>query len=365
MIFESISQPSHQTTSAVIQKVAKAYNFEALDVAAAYITSTGLFDLETSLRGHFDLNDGTRSKRWLTSFDYLRTEPVALEALLAFPNSVVKIHEPELALKNFGIPRRPFHPKAYLFRLGENIEVGLAGSGNLSRSGLSKGVEAGIVIGVDRSDSSTNSELLKSIDMTRLWYDGLWDAGTSLNGALLSRYSKLYESAENLEDPTPVEDDTANSDSSAAAISAGDLKKLRACRNFWIDAGNVTKNRGPKLPGNQAMLKKMSRVFFGFGASEISENSHIGDIDISFDGGSFKQYSLTYSDNKMDKLILPIPGAEGPQSYDNKVLHFRAVGPRKFELKVFESAQLPKFRKRSGAVDGAFKMKSGREWGVF
>lgn len=365
MIFDSISQPSHRTTSAAIQKVAKAYNFEALDVAAAYITSTGLFDLDTTLRDHFDLSDGNRSKRWLTSFDYLRTEPVALEAILAFPNSIVKIYEPESVLKNRGIPRRPFHPKAYLFRLGENIEVGLAGSGNLSRSGLSKGVEAGIVIGVDRSDPAINSELLQSIDMTRLWFEGLWDAGTSLNLALLNRYSNLYESSENLADPTPVEDDTANSDSSAAAIYSGDLKKLRACRNFWIDAGNVTKNRGPNLPGNQAMLKRMSRVFFGFEANEISENSHIGDIEVSFGGGNFKKYSLTYSDNKMDKLILPIPGDEGPQSYDNKVLHFRAIGPRKFELKVFESAQLSKFRKKSEAVDGAFKMKSGREWGVF
>lgn len=365
MIFDSISQPSHRTTRAAIQDVAKAYNFESLDVAAAYITSTGLFDLDTSLGDHFDLSDGNRSKRWLTSFDYLRTEPVALEALLAFPNSNVRIHDPESALQNSGMPHRPFHPKAYLFRLGENIEVGLAGSGNLSRSGLSRGVEAGIVIGVDRSDSATNNDLLASIDMTRLWFEGLWDSGTPLNGALLNRYSKLYESSENLKNLTPVEDDTANSDSSTAAISAGDLKKLRACRNFWIDAGNVTKNRGANLPGNQAMLKRMSRVFFGFEASEIPENSHVGHIGISFDGGNFRQYSLTYSDNKMDKLILPIPGDEGPQSYDNKVLHFRAVGPRKFELKVFDSAHLSKFRKKSKAVDGAFKMKSGREWGVF
>ena len=365
MIFESISQPSHQTTSAALKKVAKSYNFEALDIAAAYITSTGLFDLGSTLRDHFDLSAGSKSKRWLTSFDYLRTEPVALEAILSFPNSIVKVYEPEVALRNSGIPRRPFHPKAYLFRLGENIEVGMAGSGNLSRSGLSKGVEAGIVVGVDRSDPAINNELLQSIEMTRLWYEDLWDAGTELNSALLNRYSELYESAENLKTPTPVEDDTASSDLSIVAISARDLKKLRVCRNFWIDAGNITKNRGKKLSGNQVMLKRMSRVFFGFGASDISENSHIGDIEVSMGGNNFKQYSLTYSDNKMDKLVLPIPGDEGPDSYDNRVLYFRTIGPRQFELKVLECTQLPNFRKKSAAVEGAFKMKSGREWGVF
>ena len=365
MIFGSISQPSHRTTSEAIQQIAQAHNFESLDVAAAYITSTGLFDLNAVLRNHFNLSDESRSKKWLTSFDYLRTEPVALEALLAFPNSPVRIHEPESALANDGIPHRPFHPKAYLFRSGENLEVGLAGSGNLSRSGLSKGVEAGLIIGIDRNNPATNAEVMQSIEMTRHWFDDLWAAGTPLDGALLDRYSQLYESSGNLANPTSVEDDIANGDPSRAAISAADLKKLRACRNFWVDAGNVTKNRGVNLPGNQAMLKRMSRVFFGFVANDVPENSHVGDIEISFDNNGFKEYSLTYSDNKMDKLVLPIPGDDGPDSYDNKVLHFRAVGPGKFELRVNPISHISRFRKRSEAVDGAFKMKSGREWGVF
>lgn len=365
MIFGSISQPSHRTTSSAIQQIVQAHNFERLDVAAAYITSSGLFDLDAVLHNHFDLGEPNRSKSWLTSFDYLRTEPVALEALLALPNSAVKIHEPESALANNGIPHRPFHPKAYLFRSGENLEVGVAGSGNLSRSGLSKGVEAGLIVGIDRNNAETNADLLQSINMTRLWFNELWAAGTPLDGALLDRYSQLYESSNNLTNPTAVEDDTANGDPSRAAISAVDLKKLRACRNFWIDAGNVTKNRGDNLPGNQAMLKRMSRVYFGFVANDIAENSHVGDINISFDDNGFKEYSLTYSDNKMDKLVLPIPGDDGPQSYDNKVLHFRAVGPRKFELRVHQNSQISRFRKKSEAVDGAFKMKSGREWGVF
>lgn len=365
MTILSIGQPSHLTTRKAITQVSKSDDFEAMDVAAAYITSSGLFDLREALNETFNLSDGHREKRWLTSFDYLRTEPVALESLLALPNSSVRVHVPEVVLANKGMPKTPFHPKAFLFRRGEDIEFYLAGSGNLSRSGLSKGVEAGLAVRVDRSDAATNPQAIEAVDASRIWFEHFWGTSTQLNAALLRRYAKLYEATDNLRNPPATEDDTANSDPSRDAIPAQDLKKLRVCRNFWIDAGNVTKNRGKHLPGNQVMMKKMSRVFFGFEAKNIPENNQIGMVDISFNNGAPAGYSLTFSDNKMDKLILPIPGADGPAKYDNKVLHFRSIGPRRFELNVLPKSQLGKVRKRSKSLDGAFKMKSGREWGVF
>ncbi|EEX08741.1 hypothetical protein SL1157_0760 [Ruegeria lacuscaerulensis ITI-1157] len=36
-----------------------------------------------------------------------------------------------------------------------------------------------------------------------------------------------------------------------------------------------------------------------------------------------------------------------------------------FELRVHKNSKIAKFRKKSAAVNGAFKMKSGRDWGVF
>ena len=365
MTIISIGQPSHITTKQAVTQVAESDEFEAMDVAAAYITSSGLFDLREALDEPFNLSDEARQKRWLTSFDYLRTEPVALETLLALPNSAVRIHVPEVVLKNKGMPKTPFHPKAFLFRRGEDIEFCLAGSGNLSRSGLSKGVEAGLAIGVDRSDAATDPQAIEAVNASRAWFEHFWNASSHLNAALLGRYTKLYEAAENLRNPPATEDDTANSDSSREAISAEDLKKLRACRNFWIDAGNVTKNRGKHLPGNQVMMKRMSRVFFGFETKNLPKDSPVGVVELSYDGSAFGDYSLTFSNNGMEKLILPVPDNGGPVSYDNKILHFRAVAPRRFELRVLPKGQIGQFRKRSKAVDGAFKMKGGREWGVF
>lgn len=364
MTILSIGQPTHATTKQAIAQVAGSDQFEAMDVAAAYITSSGLFDLREALNDPFNLSDEARQKRWLTSFDYLRTEPVALESLLALPNSSVRIHVPEVVLANKGMPKTPFHPKAFLFRRGEDVEFCLAGSGNLSRSGLSKGVEAGLAVGVDRSDAATSPQAIAAVNASREWFEHFWNASSQLNGALLSRYTNLYEAAENLRNPPATEDDTANSDPSREAISAEDLKKLRACRNFWIDAGNVTKNRGKFLPGNQVMMKRMSRVFFGFEARNLPKDSPVGVVELSYDGGAFGDYSLTFSNNGMDKLTLPVPGNGGPASYDNKILHFRAVAPRRFELRVLPKGQIGQLRNRSKSVEGAFKLKGGREWGV-
>jgi hypothetical protein len=113
------------------------------------------------------------------------------------------------------------------------------------------------------------------------------------------------------------------------------------------------------------MMKRLSRVFFGFDAKSLPENSHVGDIVISYSGNPEKDYSLTYSDNKMDKLVLPIPGSDGPPAYDNICLLFKTVGPRRFQLHVGSTADRSTWLKKSKTIDGAFKMSSGREWGVF
>lgn len=84
-----------------------------------------------------------------------------------------------------------------------------------------------------------------------------------------------------------------------------------------------------------------------------------------FGGGAEHDYTLSYSDNKMDKLNLPMPGSIGPAHYDNEFLLFRQVAPRKFELTLGTKTQRSVWAKNSKAIDGAFKMSSGREWGVF
>jgi len=358
-----VAQPTSRTTLEAIDGILSQAGIEAMDVAAAYITSGGLSDLVMRSTATLGAGWNGLEKRWLTSFDYCRTEPVALGALLGMPSSTVRVYDAQFCLTHGGIPRVPFHPKAYLIRCNQR-DYALSGSGNLSRSGLSRGIEAGLAISVNRLGQEEPTSVT-AVQALRDWYSTTWAAATPLNAALLADYNKIFESADNLKRPTPTEDDVASSDTSVGAVSSANLQKLRVCRNFWIEAGNITKNRGPLLPGSQLMMKRLSRVFFGFTPTDVPKNSHLGDVVIRFNGGHADNYSLTYSDNKMDKLNLPIPGVNGPASYDGKFLLFRKVGPRVFNLVLGTAADRASCLKKSLAIDGAFKMTSGREWGVF
>lgn len=358
-----ITQPSTRTTLDALQSILQNGGVERLDVAVAYVTTNGAYDLLQRVSNTLGESWDAVSKRWITSFDYCRTEPVALKYLSTLPNSSIRIHDAAFCLEHGGAPKVPFHPKAFLIRTNQR-DYALTGSGNMSRSGLSRGVEAGLVISVSRVLPSEPTAT-GAIHAMRTWFTSTWRVSTPISAPLLERYRQLFEHKDNLKVPTPTEDDVASTDTGRRALSTKDLQRLRVCRHFWIDAGNITKNRGPNLPGNQLMMKRLSRVFFGFSSISVPENTHIGNIEISFNNGQRAPYSLTYSDNKMDKLVLPIPGFGGPPAYDNEFLLFEKTKPGVFKLIIGTKAMRAQWLKRSVSIDGAFRMASGREWGVF
>ena len=358
-----IAQPASRTTLDAIKSIVKAGDLTSSDIAAAYITSSGLHDLLQMVDGALAKSWKRTKKRWMTSFDYCRTQPVALETLLSLPASSVRVHNANFCLANRGMPKVPFHPKAFLFR-GKDCDFALAGSGNLSRSGLSKGVEVGITLAVKRKNP-TEPTSAESISALRKWYSRVWKEATPLDPAVLTRYIKLFESVSNLSQPTTTEDDLASGETAPGSLSSKDLAKLRVCSNYWIEAGKITKNRGPRLPGNQLMMKRLSRVFFGFESVAVSKNTSLGSVNVNFNGGPIHAYTLSYSDNKMDKLNLPMPGTIGPAAYDKQYLLFSQTSLHGFRLTIGSKADKASWLKRSKAIGAGFKMASGREWGVF
>lgn len=357
-----VAQPKPRSTLTAIEQISREPGITHLDVAAAYITSSGADVLVRRLEmtmGHAWANV---KKRWLTSFDYLRSEPVALRTLMLAPTSEVRIHDADFCLSHIGRPRVPFHPKVFFFRSADK-DYALAGSGNISRSGLSRGIEAGLGVVVTRNGASDGTAR-DSIQALRDWFTTHWRNATTLNNALLKRYETIFESTPNLKHPVLTEDDVASSDAGRGSLSSDALQKLRVCRHFWIEAGNITRNRGPGLPGNQLMMRRLSRVFFGFPPDTLPENSAIGQVEIEF-RSNVNDYSLTYSDNGMDKLVLPIPGAGGPPAYDNEDLLFEQVAPRRFRLSLGGAGDKAQWLRKSRLIEGAFRMSSGRQWGVF
>ena len=363
-MINGVHQPNTLTTAQAIETILRDANPEEMDVAAAYITGSGLRDLLGVITDCLGDDFSRMQLRWITSFDYCRTEPIALEKILSIPNSSVRIHDAQFCISRDCMPRTPFHPKMFLFR-SPQFDYVLSGSGNISRSGLTRGFEAGLSVGIDRGVAGVEPSAIQSINSSREWFELLWDGAFQLSSPLLDDYSKIFGSVEARKKPSPTEDDIASDHPTRGSLKTDDLKKLRVCRNYWIDAGNVTRNRGPGLPGNQLMMKRLSRVFFGFEATQVPENSSIGTVELSFGGAPYDTFSLTYSDNKMDKLILPIPGHGGPARYDNQYLLFRNTTPGQFEISVGRTKDKRRWKKSSEEINGLYAMKSGRPWGVF
>lgn len=359
-----IAQPAARTTLDAIEAIAKASDLTKLDIAAAYVTSSGTYDLLKRIDATLGADWANVKKRWITSFDYCRTQPSALETLLSLPASSVRVYDAPFCLAHGGMPKVPFHPKAFLFR-GKDKDFAVAGSGNLSRSGLSKGIEVGLTIGVARKNP-VEPTAAASMKALRRWYKVAWETATPLDAHLLTRYAKLFESVPNLKHPTPTDDDLANDKITRGALTGKDLQKLRVCSYFWIEAGNLGKNLGQNRPGNQLMMKRLSRVFFGVPPIDVPQNSPLTRLQIAFDGNEEWPCSLTFSDNGMDKLTLPAPGHPGPAKYDNENLLFKRIGPDSFTLHLGTAAQKSGWLKRSKAIEANFTMSSGgRIWGVF
>lgn len=318
-------------------------------VAVAYATHSGVADLEKALSGLSRWEKA--SKQWLVGIDYCRSDPLALSHLNDLPRSKLRIFDGEfVANRNGCVPRHSFHPKAYLL-FGSSTSAAVVGSGNLSRTGLQHGVEA--------AASVRNS---RAIDGAQSWFRRQWRAATPFED-VEAPYRRRYESADNRRHPQASEDDVAPESARAAQLKPHELRKLRVCRHLWIEAGNVTRNRGPKLPGNQLMMKRNTRVFFGFAAQDLRENTSIGDVAIKLGGQWSCERSLRFGDNSMDVLTLPVP--EQGETYDQQTLHFEQVGVRAFKLTIGSKTDTRRWKRRSQSVEGNFQMKRGRLWGVY
>ena len=338
----------------LIRSACERTNPDRICAAVAYATHGGVAELEAALGE----SPGWKRaiKRWLVGIDYCRSDPVALAHLARLPKSKVRIFDGEFVSGRRGcVPRYSYHPKTWLL-LGPKQSGVVVGSGNLSRTGLLLGIEAAAAV----SDSKTDA-----IKDMRSWFSGRWREATRF-AAIEDRYCKEHDSVENRRRPPPSEDDTVpESASKTGQLRPDDLRKLRVCRHMWIEAGNVTRNRGPDIPGNQLMMKRNSRVFFGFAATDLERNSFIGDVAIRFDGKLRPSCPLRFSDNSMDVLTLPVPGQGGPEEYDQKTLHFEQIGVREFELTIGRPAAVRRWKQRSASIAGGFSMKGARRWGVY
>jgi len=344
---------------------------DRFDAAVAYATTSGVETLLAIMARH-SANDWKKvKKRWLVAIDWCRSDPVALDLLANMDASKVRIFNGArvVARKNC-TPVTPFHPKGFLLR-GRDSTAVIVGSGNLSRNGLRGGHELGSVLVAGDPKTPLENDLLTSCRSVASWFENQWKKADDFD-ALRKAYVERYDSADNLRAPPPTEDDGVESDEPAAdrprhrGLAVEQLRQLRAARHFWLRFV-PNQNRGKDLPGSQLMMSRMMRVFFGFPADDLPPDSPVGEVRIEFNGFS-DWFSMRFVNNKMDVLNLPIPGREGPPTYDNRILLFRRRSSRQgadYLLTVGEPSDVREWLRRSNRVGGAYKMASGRPWGIF
>jgi hypothetical protein len=333
--------------------------FTRLDVAVAYVTTSGVKTLRDSDPAQLDRFD----RRWLSSFDWCRSHPVALAALDQTPASSVRIHDGAFVVGREGCtPRLPFHPKGFLFS-GDEARLLISGSGNLSDNGISRGIELDTVLEVRSPTSPQETTLWDALGKLQAWFDAQWASADPYQG-LKSRYEIAYAAAPKV--PAPTDDDWSP-ETTPRGFAPTRLAGARRATIFWIEAGNLTPNLGAGVPGSQLMMRPMTRVFFGVPARVVPVKTPLGSVDIRYGGKIYPNETLEFAHNGMDRLNLPHPGPGGPPAYDQQTLVFRKVpyeGRVIYELTfATASAQRAVIRRASADVGLNLVMPGGRRFG--
>ncbi|MEM2110740.1 MAG: phospholipase D-like domain-containing protein [Candidatus Bathyarchaeia archaeon] len=143
-------------------------------VAVAFLSIDGYQELANTLRNV--LSRGRHVKFIVGISRYHSTDWEALEKLLhlskVFPNLEVKYYNNE-----------GFHPKIFIFKDDNSLKV-IVGSSNLTSAGLTKNVEANVLL-----DGEINEPIFGNIS---LFFDNLFKSASLLNDSVVRQYKSSY-----------------------------------------------------------------------------------------------------------------------------------------------------------------------------
>ena len=236
------------------------------------------------------------------------------------------------------------------------------GSGNLTLSGLHAGVEHGTsLVWTAPLDQSEAAALARARSQYE-WWNEAWAAAETITAELLARYREIRP-------VRPKEDDT----SAVRPFTLATPREIDAdpgvdwanARWFWIETQELYKNRGRDRAGNQVDLRRGTRVFFGFPPQTVSRNTVLGQITLQYENMPSRSRSVRFANNSMDKVNLPIPGDDGPENYDNAVLQFERIAPKRFRLTLGRPEDAQTWKERSQRQGMRYELAGGREFGFY
>jgi len=331
-------------------------SYDHARAAFAYITRSGV-DVFDKLLGKAANGNLPTKWEWLSSIDWCRSDPDALSALDGKKGHSVRIHDGRRVVRRSRCtPIRSFHPKS-LILTGPGGAAFVLGSGNLSGNGLQRGHEWGTLLLWKGANPKTVAQVAAAMSH----FGTLWRAASQLSD-IVELYEAAYEkSATSPPAPLPTDDDAV--EFTGRGIPLGDLASMRSANGFGIEF-LPNENRGEDKAGNQLMMSRNMRVYFGFPARDLPKDSPIGTVELVYRGHRWQDQALRFSNNSMDVLNLPVPGRDGvPNSYDNKLIEFRRLGQMQFEMQIHEGSRKKKFLQKARSAGTLRRMKSGRPWG--
>ena len=359
---EPLTQPAHGRISDHLCRAIADTRYRTLEAAVAYVTSSGVAVLSEQCGANLN----RISARWLTSFDWCRSDPVGLAALGQFASSEVRVFDGQSVVGRRGcVPVRSFHPKGFVLT-GPQSRLVILGSGNLSRNGLRKGTELDAIIEVTNPKTLAERNAWAMIESIRTWHSNLWSSADPY-ATLAAKYADAYKRS--IQSPVPTDDDCSDPSTrlTSGSYSPEQLIKMGRASLFWIEAGNLTENLGRGNPGSQLMMRALTRVFFGFDSNRVHRQTPIGTVAIQYGGNTVENLSIEFAHNSMDRLNLPRPGTSGPAKYDSEILVFRKTpdkGRVIYGLSISSETELKLLQKNSTAADMSFRMPAGgRQFG--
>ena len=243
LIHRYVSQPDHEYLG-LVDMATKAGTFDSISGAFAYGSSVGVSLLTGRLEEEMPKYASSR-KQWLVGMDWCRSEPRAFDLLAAVPKSAVRVPDGAFVVERQGCtPRRPWHPKVLVLRGPDSVAV-MAGSGNLSRNGLTSGSEVGCITVVIEARNAMERTMRDACLEVAGWFDSVWRKATPLNrvsAEYIQRYRKVAQGQ-----PTLTDED-ALPGAERRGWSEERVRKVRTAGHLWIDAGS-NPNRGKHRPG--------------------------------------------------------------------------------------------------------------------
>ncbi len=344
-----------------IRNAASTATFDKITVLVAYATKLGCEILIDALSNACP-NWPSIRKTWAISLDFGHTEPNALEFLAHLPNSAVAIPNADMVLNSNLRPSVRFHPKLYILECTadpENTAV-ISGSCNLTRGGLYLNTEQATVSILRPPLAVDDRQTAAHIAVARTLIQEVLSAATPLDRKILSSYRDLWK-PDNL---PPIEKDShPRVLSPDPSIDVDKAMALATSSNLWLRVTpRVVPNLGPNRPGNQIDMQRGTRVFFGFDVANVPTNTRFGSVTVSFEGNATDQ-ALRYGNNGMDKMDLP--ALNSPRTYANRALLFHRRSDEAFELVIGSPQQAARWRNLSIHQGTLYRMKGGREFGVF